>query len=191
MRMRSSTEGRSFALIANPQTRAHGSAMTEKDQRKRLGARIVEARDAAKISQVDLAKRLDVSVSTVLRWEKGAMGPRPEYLSQIADLTGVSVDWLLGGASGGPGSERRQEAPPPTTHLELDDDPAVHDPLLAKFLAEFSGDFSADVLATMRTGVFGADGQRPSSLMGYVKLAQQLEKALAGEVRIVFEPVKK
>lgn len=69
--------------------------------------------------------------------------------------------------------------------------PLVYDELLAKFIRDFANDFPPEVIATMRTGVFGADGQRPSSLMGYVKLAQQLEKALAGEVRIVFEPVKK
>lgn len=168
------------------QLAAHRSDVTQ-------GERLRSARLAKGISsQKALAKLADVDPSVVSRCEADKVTTSLDNLMKLARVLGVSVEWLADGEGDGsaaPTTRTTQESG--EARIELDDDPMVYDELLAKFIRDFANDFPPEVIATMRTGVFGADGQRPSSLMGYVKLAQQLEKALAGEVRIVFEPVKK
>lgn len=47
-------------------------------------------------SQKEIATILDVSPSTVSKWESGSSLPDQSILPKIADLYGVSVDYLLG-----------------------------------------------------------------------------------------------
>jgi len=60
--------------------------------------KIREARQAAGISQKDLAARLGISPPTLSGYESGAHDPKSDLLSDIADICGVSVDYLLGRA---------------------------------------------------------------------------------------------
>lgn len=57
---------------------------------------IKRARKAKRINQAELARRLDVSRSTVLAWEKGGPGPKLDDLPQIAKELDVTVADLLG-----------------------------------------------------------------------------------------------
>jgi transcriptional regulator with XRE-family HTH domain len=63
-----------------------------------LGERLAKARKEAGLTQEEMAEELDVSHSTVAKWEVGAGQPRNfmKRLQQWADLTGVPVGWLLG-----------------------------------------------------------------------------------------------
>lgn len=58
--------------------------------------RIKEAREKANIEQRVLAQKLGISPSTLSGYESGKHDPKSENLSQIADICGVSVDYLLG-----------------------------------------------------------------------------------------------
>ena len=58
--------------------------------------KIKEARERAGIEQQELAKQLDISASTLSGYENGKHDPKSENLSKIADICGVSVDFLLG-----------------------------------------------------------------------------------------------
>ena len=49
-----------------------------------------------KISQVDLARTMHVTQTTVSRWETGEIAPDAETIEQLADFFSVSVDYLLG-----------------------------------------------------------------------------------------------
>ncbi len=62
-----------------------------------IGARIAVLRHQAGISQLTLAKRLNVSVSTVGMYEQGRREPSGECLVKLAELFGVSTDFLLTG----------------------------------------------------------------------------------------------
>ncbi len=62
-----------------------------------IGARIAALRRQAGISQVTLAKRLNVSPSTVGMYEQGRREPSMECLVALAGLFGVSTDFLLTG----------------------------------------------------------------------------------------------
>ena len=60
-----------------------------------LGNKIREIRLAKKISQVELAKILDVTKQSVSNWENENIQPSIEMLSKIADVFNVSTDFLL------------------------------------------------------------------------------------------------
>ena len=53
-------------------------------------------RKEEKMTQENLAERLNVSRQTVTKWESGQSLPDIENLKQIADLFGVTMDSLVG-----------------------------------------------------------------------------------------------
>ncbi len=61
-----------------------------------LGARIRDARTRSGMTQKSLSSILSVSQHAVWCWEFGRMKPTPEHLTALAQVFGVSTDWLLG-----------------------------------------------------------------------------------------------
>lgn len=57
---------------------------------------ISQLRKKAHISQKELGKIVGVAQNTICNWEKGNREPDNETLKRLADLFGVSVDYLLG-----------------------------------------------------------------------------------------------
>lgn len=55
---------------------------------------LIEARRRRRLTQEQLADRLIVASSTVKRWERGALTPRPSIRPDIADALGITVDTL-------------------------------------------------------------------------------------------------
>ena len=53
-------------------------------------------RENARISQSELARKLDVTRSSVNAWEMGLSTPTTHYVVEIAKLFHVSTDYLLG-----------------------------------------------------------------------------------------------
>ena len=60
-----------------------------------LGEKIYQLRTEKNLSQGDLADRLDVSRQSVSKWERGESIPDFIVLKELADLFGVSVDYML------------------------------------------------------------------------------------------------
>lgn len=58
--------------------------------------RIKELRNQRKISQLKLAKELNVHQTAVSQWEQNRTSPDSQLLPDIASYFGVSVDYLLG-----------------------------------------------------------------------------------------------
>lgn len=58
--------------------------------------KIKEARKLAGISQKELAARMGISPGTLSGYETGTHDPKSDGLLQIADICGVTVDFLLG-----------------------------------------------------------------------------------------------
>lgn len=61
-----------------------------------LGQRINELRQSFGWSQVELAKKLNVSKQTVSNWENDNIQPSIEMLMRLARQFRVSTDYLLG-----------------------------------------------------------------------------------------------
>ena len=62
-----------------------------------LGARIAALRKAAGMSQKELAQRLKISASTMGMYEQGRREPAVETLTAMAQVFGVSIDFLVTG----------------------------------------------------------------------------------------------
>ena len=60
-----------------------------------LGERIRRLRTGARMTQGELASRLEISKSTVGMYEQGRREPPYDLLLRLGELFGVSVDWLL------------------------------------------------------------------------------------------------
>lgn len=62
-----------------------------------LGVRIAVLRRAAGMSQAELAQKLGISPSAVGMYEQGRRQPSADILAAIANLFGVSIDYLITG----------------------------------------------------------------------------------------------
>lgn len=67
------------------------------DEHATFGDRLAAAREAADLSQKDLAKRIGVKSKTVAAWENDLSEPRANRLQMLAGLLNVSLMWLLNG----------------------------------------------------------------------------------------------
>lgn len=61
-----------------------------------FGQRLRGLRERAELTQRDLAKRLSLVSSTISQWESDKRAPDSATLQRLADIFGVSVDYLLG-----------------------------------------------------------------------------------------------
>ena len=61
-----------------------------------LKDRIKKLRKEKKLSQRELAKKINLSPSTIAMYETGQRKPDTDKLKQIADFFNVSIDYLLG-----------------------------------------------------------------------------------------------
>lgn len=60
-----------------------------------MGNKIAERRSALGITQVELAEMMHVTRQTVSRWENNTVLPDIEKISELAEILGVSCDYLL------------------------------------------------------------------------------------------------
>ena len=61
-----------------------------------ISDKIRDLREQAGFSQAQLAKRLDVTRSSVNAWEMGLSTPTTQYIVALAKLFHVSADYILG-----------------------------------------------------------------------------------------------
>lgn len=64
---------------------------------KTLGERLKHAREVARLTQIQVAKKLEVSNGAISGYERNYRDPDTETLKRLADLYGVSNNWLLTG----------------------------------------------------------------------------------------------
>ncbi|MFN7225072.1 MAG: multiprotein-bridging factor 1 family protein [Paracoccaceae bacterium] len=88
-----------------------------------FGDRLAGAREAAGLSQPDLARRLGVRLTTVQAWEDDASEPRANRLQMLAGMLNVSIRWLLTGIGDG---------------LDAPSAPGTHDAATVEALADLS-----------------------------------------------------
>lgn len=82
-----------------------------------LSEKITALRTGLKLSQGDVAERLDVSRQSVSKWETGQSVPELDKIVKLADLFGVSVDELVRDGPQ-PASPRREAAEPRVVYIE-------------------------------------------------------------------------
>ena len=62
-----------------------------------VGKTIATLRKEKGWTQVDLAEKLHVSDKAVSKWENGESSPSVEFFPSLAELFGVSIDYLMVG----------------------------------------------------------------------------------------------
>lgn len=82
-----------------------------------LSEKITALRTGLKLSQGDVAERIDVSRQSVSKWETGQSVPELDKIVKLADLFGVSVDELVRDGPQ-PASPRREAAEPRVVYIE-------------------------------------------------------------------------
>lgn len=60
-----------------------------------FGATLQKLREAAGLSQAELASRAGLKVDSIQNWEQERTRPRLEFLPRIAQVLGVSLDALI------------------------------------------------------------------------------------------------
>lgn len=65
-------------------------------QKGEIMNRVKELRIAAKMTQADLAKQLDITTPSITKWEQGRSNPEISNAFKLADIFGVTLDYLLG-----------------------------------------------------------------------------------------------
>ena len=67
------------------------------DKKHSVGKTIAALRKEKGWTQVELAEKLQVSDKAVSKWEKDDSSPSVEFFPTLADLFGVSIDYLMTG----------------------------------------------------------------------------------------------
>ena len=62
-----------------------------------LGERISELRKQKNYSQEYIAQKLDISRQAVYKWEKDLSSPDTSHIIKLAELFGVSIEYLATG----------------------------------------------------------------------------------------------
>lgn len=89
----------SLAVPAESRTAGYSAAVRKSDEKLKrppMAQRLVELRQAAGLTQVQLAQQIGVHHSNIAFWELSGTPPRGEVLPKMAAVLGVSVDALLG-----------------------------------------------------------------------------------------------
>jgi transcriptional regulator with XRE-family HTH domain len=84
------------ATAQDLQDHAYDAAMPKAKDRPEFARRLVELRQAAGLSQLQLAERVGTHHSNIGFWETSGTCPRGEVLPSLAQALGVSTDELLG-----------------------------------------------------------------------------------------------
>lgn len=66
-----------------------------------FGDRLSAAREAAGLTQEELAKRLGVRLTSIKAWEDDSSEPRANRLQMMAGMLNVSIRWMLTGEGEG------------------------------------------------------------------------------------------
>ena len=64
-----------------------------------LGNRIQELRKQAGLSQTDLAVKINLSKSQMIRYENKGVQPPADILNKLADVLNTTIDYLINGNS--------------------------------------------------------------------------------------------
>lgn len=84
-----------------------------------FGDRVAAAREAAGMTQTQLARRLGVRIATLRGWEDDLSEPRANRLSMMAGLLNVSMMWLINGEGHGIDAPGDTPALPPSAQEVL------------------------------------------------------------------------
>jgi transcriptional regulator with XRE-family HTH domain len=92
-----------FSVFANtaPYPLSMPVGRPPKFKRSPFGEKLLAARQQVGLSQIQVAEKLGITQQTYAGWERRTTALKPDYISKLAALLNVSVDYLLGHENGG------------------------------------------------------------------------------------------
>lgn len=90
--------------------------------------RLKELRKAKKLKQIDIAEMLSCSQGVYSRYESGEREPPFDIMKKLAEIYGVTVDYLMGGAL--------SEATTTTAQVPAQEKAPADDPLTEQIMAK-------------------------------------------------------
>lgn len=90
--------------------------------------RLKELRKAKKLKQIDIAEMLSCSQGVYSRYESGEREPPFDIMKKLAEIYGVTVDYLMGGAL--------PEATTTTAPVRAQEKSPANDPLTEQIMAK-------------------------------------------------------
>ncbi len=106
-----------------------------------IAHRLVEAREAAGLSQAEAARLAAVSLKTLKAWENGKTSPRPNKLQMLSGVLSVPLLWLLGGG------EQYEPVDTRTSRLDILEQKVSRLADLQREITLISGEIAADLTA--------------------------------------------
>jgi transcriptional regulator with XRE-family HTH domain len=106
-----------------------------------IAHRLVEAREAAGLSQAEAARLAAVSLKTLKAWENGKTTPRPNKLQMLSGVLSVPLLWLLGGG------EQYEPVDTRTSRLDMLEQKVSRLADLQREINTISGEIAADLTA--------------------------------------------
>jgi transcriptional regulator with XRE-family HTH domain len=106
-----------------------------------IAHRLVEAREAAGLTQAEAARLAAVSQKTLKAWEAGKTTPRPNKLQMLAGVFSVPLLWLLGGG------EQYEPVESRTSRLDILEQKVSRLADLQREISVISGEIAADLTA--------------------------------------------
>jgi transcriptional regulator with XRE-family HTH domain len=73
-----------------------GGRPPKSKKRSEFGQRLHDARQVRGISQNQVAEALGITQPSYADWERSAVALKPDYLTNLAVVLGISVEYLLG-----------------------------------------------------------------------------------------------
>jgi transcriptional regulator with XRE-family HTH domain len=105
-------QAQSISLFHLPYAPVMKTGRPAKSERSDFGARLHELREAAGLTQQQVAEQLGISQPSYALWERSNVALRPEQLTALAKILGVTTDALLVGDErknrGGPVGKARR-----------------------------------------------------------------------------------
>jgi len=71
------------------------------EEQATFGDRLAGAREAAGLTQKDLAQKVGVKTETLRAWENDIKEPRANRLQMLSGILGVSLQWIMSGQGEG------------------------------------------------------------------------------------------
>lgn len=76
-----------------------------------FGDRVAAAREAAGLTQSQLARRMGIKTATIEAWEEDRAEPRANKLQMMSGLLNVSIIWLMSGQGEGISHDMSDDVP--------------------------------------------------------------------------------
>lgn len=116
--------------------------MTKKTN-KTLGDRVQQLRKEANYTQSELSKKIGISHTQMARYELKGVQPPADVLNKLADVFGVSIDFLVRGEKDKYATETINDTELVNQFRQLSDLPKEEKNVVIKFVGAYIRDYKA------------------------------------------------